>query len=212
MIHRMDPPADPDREPMPERLVPMLARAGDAAARRRRAGRFEIKWDGVRAIAYSEPGRLRLESRNLNDITAALSGAARAQPARSARTRAILDGEIVAFDERRPAELRRACSSACTSPRGRRRGGWRRTRRSTYVVFDLLWLDGHSLMELPYERAPRAAGGARARRRPHWQTPDHVVGDGAALLAASARAGPRGRRRQAARLARTSPAGARPAG
>ena len=29
MIHRMDPPADPAREPMPEGIVPMLARAGE---------------------------------------------------------------------------------------------------------------------------------------------------------------------------------------
>ncbi len=28
MIHRMDPPADPEREPMPERVVPMLAKLG----------------------------------------------------------------------------------------------------------------------------------------------------------------------------------------
>ena len=30
----------------------------------------------------------------------------------------------------------------------------------TYVIFDLLWLDGHSLMEQPYERPARAAGAA----------------------------------------------------
>ena len=34
MIHRMDPPTDPGREPMPERIVPMLARPGHAASRR----------------------------------------------------------------------------------------------------------------------------------------------------------------------------------
>ncbi len=38
MIHRMDPAADPDREPMPSKLVPMLARAGALPARRRRLG------------------------------------------------------------------------------------------------------------------------------------------------------------------------------
>ena len=69
MIHRMDPPQDADREPMPERLEPMLAAHG----RRCRAddGRwaYEIKWDGVRALGYVEGGRLRLASRNGNDIT-----------------------------------------------------------------------------------------------------------------------------------------------
>ena len=38
MIHRMDPPADAAREPMPEHVKPMLARAGLAAARRARLG------------------------------------------------------------------------------------------------------------------------------------------------------------------------------
>ena len=34
MIHRMDPPADPQREPMPEQIAPMLARAGELPRRR----------------------------------------------------------------------------------------------------------------------------------------------------------------------------------
>ena len=38
MIHRMDPPADPEREPMPARIEPMLATRGAAAARRRALG------------------------------------------------------------------------------------------------------------------------------------------------------------------------------
>ena len=54
----------------------------------------------------------------------------------------------------------------------------------TYVIFDLLWLDGHSLMALAYEerRARLAELGLQGER---WQTPEHVVGHGAALLAAS---------------------------
>ena len=35
---------------------------------------FEIKWDGYRAIAFIEQGRVRLVSRNQNELTAALSG------------------------------------------------------------------------------------------------------------------------------------------
>src|SRR4051794_24358254 len=44
MIHRMDPPQDPDREPMPETLVPMLAKAG-SLPRDQDNWVFEIKWD-----------------------------------------------------------------------------------------------------------------------------------------------------------------------
>src|SRR3712207_3063588 len=68
MIHRMDPPADPGREPMPENVVPMLAKLSKLPARDE-GWAYEIKWDGIRAIAYLQPGRLRLESRNLNDLT-----------------------------------------------------------------------------------------------------------------------------------------------
>src|SRR5581483_4613035 len=78
-------------------IVPMLARAGGLP---RDEGRwaFELKWAGVRAIAYSEPGRLRFESRNLNDITPRYPELARLGRALGSH-RAILDGEIVALDE-----------------------------------------------------------------------------------------------------------------
>src|SRR5687767_4684125 len=51
MIHRMDPAEDPDRVPMPEALEPMLARTGPLPPDDGRWA-FEIKWDGVRAIAF----------------------------------------------------------------------------------------------------------------------------------------------------------------
>jgi bifunctional non-homologous end joining protein LigD len=53
-----------------------------------------------------------------------------------------------------------------------------------YLIFDLLWLDGHSLMDLPYleRRARLTELGLNADR---WQTPAHHLGDGAALLEAS---------------------------
>ena len=69
MIHRMDPPSDPDREAMPERIVPMLASASRDLPLRPHEFAYEVKWDGVRAIAYLQPGRIRLESRNLREIT-----------------------------------------------------------------------------------------------------------------------------------------------
>src|SRR5919202_1138369 len=67
MIHRMDPPEDPAREPMPERIEPMLARTGELP--RGDGWAFEVKWDGVRAIGFAEGGRLRLASRLGRDIT-----------------------------------------------------------------------------------------------------------------------------------------------
>ena len=185
MIHRMDPPEDPDRQPMPERLAPMLAKAGklppddDAYA-------YEIKWDGVRAIAYSEPGTIRFESRNRNDITASYPELRPLNRALS-HHRAVLDGEIVAFDEDgRPSFGRLQQRMHVGSESAARRRA--KDTPVVYVVFDLLWLDGHPLMHLPYaERRARLA--ELGLQGAAWQSPDHVTGDGAAVLDASRASG-----------------------
>src|SRR3954453_4775729 len=182
MIHRMDPPADSSREPMPDKVVPMMARLGDLPGDDERWA-HEIKWDGVRAIAHSEPGRLRFHSRNLHEITPRYPELSRLNRALS-HHRAILDGEVVALDaEGKPSfgALQRRMHLASES-------AVRRLARDapvTYMVFDLLWLDGHSLMELSYaERRERLAELALDGER--WRTPEHVVGRGADMLAATA--------------------------
>ena len=105
----------------------MLARAGALPAEDG-GWAYEIKWDGVRAIAYSSPGELRLESRNLNDITDTLPRARRGSSRALGSHSAILDGEIVAFDARRAAELRGAAAAHARGSSRRRRDGCRRTR------------------------------------------------------------------------------------
>jgi bifunctional non-homologous end joining protein LigD len=182
LIHRMDPPADPNREPMPNKLVPMLARAGALPADDSDWA-FEVKWDGVRAIAYSEPGELRLESRNLNDITDSYPEIFGVNAALGSHS-AVLDGELVAFDASGRPSFEMLQQRMHTASRAQAR---RLAKGSpvTYVIFDLLWLDGHSLMPAPYsERRARLAELKLDGER--WQTPDHVVGQGAQLLAASA--------------------------
>jgi bifunctional non-homologous end joining protein LigD len=181
MIHRMDPPADPTREPMPQHLKPMLARPGALPPDDARWA-FEIKWDGVRALAYSEPGRIRFESRNGNDITASYPELRPLNRALSSH-RAILDGEIVAFDEHgRPSFGRLQSRMHVASESAARRRA--KEVPVAYVAFDLLWLDGHPLLDLPYARR-RARLKELGLDGPAWRTPDHVVGDGAAVLAAS---------------------------
>src|SRR4051794_6875499 len=147
MIHRMDPPEDPDREPMPERIQPMLARAGQLP---RDDGRwaYEIKWDGVRAIGYVEGGRLRLESRNGRDITPRYPELRELGRALGSRE-AALDGEVVAFDaDGRPSFQRLQGRMHLTSEHAVRRLAEREP--VSYVIFDLLYLDGHPLLDLPY--------------------------------------------------------------
>src|SRR3954454_14408545 len=120
---------------MPERLVPMLARLATLPADDD-AWAYEIKWDGIRAIAYSRPGHLRLETRNLNDVTArypelsALNGAL-------GDHEAVLDGEIVAFDEDgRPSFERLQRRMHLTGDAAIRRMAT--ALPVTYVIFDLL--------------------------------------------------------------------------
>ena len=185
MIHRMDPPEDPDRVPMPEHLAPMLARPGQVP-REEEKWSFEVKWDGIRAIAYSQPGRVRLESRNLNEITAAYPEV-RGLMEQLGMREAVLDGEMVAFDEHGRPSFERLQSRMHVTGASQ----VKRLMGSTpvvYAIFDLLYLDGESLMALPYsERRARLAelelGGAA------WRVPDYHVGDGQRLLAATAAQG-----------------------
>ncbi|HYZ81102.1 MAG TPA: DNA polymerase ligase N-terminal domain-containing protein, partial [Solirubrobacteraceae bacterium] len=181
MIHRMDPPDDPDREPMPERILPMLAGTG-TLPRDEEKWSFEVKWDGVRAIAYVKPGRLRLESRNLNEITDAypeVRGILRDLGMREA----VFDGEIVAFGEDgRPSFERLQRRMHVTSPSAVRRLS--SSMPVVYAIFDLLYLDGHSLMGLPYEER-RARLDELGLGGPGWRVPANHPGRGRALLEAT---------------------------
>ncbi len=181
MIHRMDPPTDPTRQPMPERLMPMLARAAPLPVRDDDWA-YEIKWDGVRALVYSEPGRIRFESRNGNDITSSYPELKAFNRALSS-LRAIVDGEIVAFDELgRPSFSRLQSRMHVGSESAARRRA--KDVPVVFVAFDLLWLDGHQLLDVPYaERRERLR--ELGLEGPSWRTPDHVVGNGAAVLEAS---------------------------
>ncbi len=185
MIHRMDPPADLSAGPMPEAIAPMLARVGELPGDDSAYG-FEVKWDGVRAVAHVDAGHVTLTGRNGTDFTSRYPEVRGIGAALGSR-RAILDGEVVAFDsdgrpsfERLQARMHLASASAV-----RRR---MRDVPVAYLVFDLLWLEGHSTLELPYADRRRLLA-ALELDGPSWRTPSHREGDGAALLEASAAQG-----------------------
>jgi bifunctional non-homologous end joining protein LigD len=186
MIHRMDPPED-EREKMPERLRPMLATAGPLP----RDGEdeewaYEVKWDGVRAISYWRPGRMRIESRNLNDVSSHYPEI-RALGRELGSREAVLDGEIVALDEQgRPSFERLQGRMHQTSESVIRRLA--QERPVTYAIFDLLHLDGHATMALPY-RERRALLEGLDLNGPAWQTPAYRVGGGRDFLAVTAEHG-----------------------
>ncbi len=94
MLHRMDPPDDPTRAPVPTDLRPMLAVPTTALPHDDDRWAFEMKWDGMRALLTVDGGRVRATSRQGNDATGRfpeLQGLGRALGS----TEAVLDGEIV---------------------------------------------------------------------------------------------------------------------
>ncbi len=164
---------------MPDLVEPMLAVPGSLPDPE--AGwAFEVKWDGVRAVTYADGDSLHIRNRRGIDIAPRYPEMAGLADALSGH-RAVLDGEIVAFDENgRPNFGRVQQRMHVTNPRQ-----WERLTHevpAVLVVFDALWLDGESLVRLPYlER--RAALAGLGIEGPAWRAPAHHLQHGAALLA-----------------------------
>jgi bifunctional non-homologous end joining protein LigD len=177
------PASGPD--PFPEHLRPTLAQRG-VLPREDGSWAFEIKWDGIRALAYHRRGRLRIESRNLNDLTGQYPELAGLGAALRGRT-AILDGEIVAFDDAGLPSFERLQQRMHLGSADlvRRRAA---DVPVVYVIFDLLYLDDRSTMGLPF-RERRARLEELGLSGPAWSTPALHLRDGAGLLAASAERG-----------------------
>jgi bifunctional non-homologous end joining protein LigD len=161
----------------------MLATTG-ALPRDESGWTFEVKWDGVRAIGYCRDGAVHFESRNLLDITPRypeLGGLADALGGRAA----VLDGEVVAFDNNgRPSFGRlqtRMHLGAASEVRQRMAD-----TPVAYILFDLLWLDGRSLMNEPWteRRAALESLDLGAGNGP-WQVPASHRGQGTVLLDAT---------------------------
>lgn len=168
---------------MPSKLLPMLATsASDLPAERGDEWTYELKWDGVRALAYLTKGSLHLESRNQNDITGrypelhALAG-------EGGRHDLVLDGEVVAFDaDGRPSfSLLQTRMHVVGDRNVAARVG---AHPIAFLIFDVLHLDGTSTRDLPLVERRRLLD-ALALSGPAWQTPSAHVGTGEAVLAAS---------------------------
>jgi bifunctional non-homologous end joining protein LigD len=181
MVHRMDPPTRPDWEPLPDLVRPMLAVLGDLPADD--AGwAYEMKWDGVRAIAYVDGGRVRLMSRNDLDITRSYPEIA-GLGEQLGSTAAVLDGELVAFDAGGAPDFGRLQRRMhVEDPRAARRLA--RDVPVVYLVFDVLHLDGRSTVGLPYDERRELLTGLGLTGA-SWQTPPSFDGPGADVLAAS---------------------------
>ena len=151
------------QERFPSRIEPMLAKPGDVPESDSEEWAYEVKWDGIRALGYARRGKWSMLSRRQEDVTVRypeLEGIAEAL----ADHAAVLDGEVVALDaeEGRPRFQLIQSRMGLTSPAAVK--AKMKRQPVDYVIFDLLHLDGESIRELPYLRAPRAARGARPRR------------------------------------------------
>jgi bifunctional non-homologous end joining protein LigD len=181
MIHRMDPPDDPAYEPMPDQLRPMLARSGPLPPRGEQFG-FEVKWDGIRTVLYADHGHSELRGRNGSDFTPRYPEVRELARSLGSR-RVVLDGEVVAFDdEGRPSFERLQSRMHLASDSAVRRR--MRDIPATYVIFDLLYLDGHTTMGLSYEERRELLEGLELEGSA-WRTPAYHRGEGKALLAAT---------------------------
>jgi bifunctional non-homologous end joining protein LigD len=186
MIHRMDPPQDPERQPMPDRIEPMMAKLTDKIPAPDDAWGFEFKWDGIRAVAYVDGGIVKLISRSGEHITPRypeIHAMGRALGSRQV----ILDGEIVALDDKgRPSFEEIQQRMGLTSETEIRRK--MKEVPVTYMIFDVVWQDGHALLDKPYTER-RATLAKLKLAGASWQTPPYEKGGGKAMLQASAKAG-----------------------
>src|SRR6266571_3804109 len=129
---------------MPSRIEPMLATLAERPFSDP-YWLFEIKWDGVRALAWIEGGALTLRSRNNVDITSRYPELA-TLPKVFAASQAILDGEIVALDARGHSDFQRLQERMHVRTPGEKQ---LRETPVVYFAFDLLYCDGYDLRGAP---------------------------------------------------------------
>lgn len=100
------------------------------------AWEYEVKWDGYRALALMDKKEITLRSRNDKSFDEKFYPIYEA--VKSWGIHAVVDGEIVAVDEKGISDFNQLQN-------------WRSETDGElfYYVFDLLWLDGKSLMKLP---------------------------------------------------------------
>jgi bifunctional non-homologous end joining protein LigD len=171
---------------MPDLVDPMQALLADRVPPAEDRYGFEFKWDGIRAVCYWDSRSFSLMTRNRKDVSNRYPELWPLRDRLGGR-RAILDGEIVAFDDRgRPSfeELQQRMGLTDASEVRRQM----QVTPVAYLLFDVLYLDTTLLIPEPYAaRRERLLGLGLAGS--HWQTPPHQVGEGQVLMRASTATG-----------------------
>jgi bifunctional non-homologous end joining protein LigD len=120
---------------LPKDLQPMLATLVDAPVNAE-GWVYEIKWDGYRALAYLNNGKVELRSRNNKTFDEKFYPVHEAL--KQWKINAVIDGEIIVADKKGISDF-----SALQSWRSEADG------LLLFYAFDILWLNGRSLIALP---------------------------------------------------------------
>lgn len=170
-------------EKFPSKLTPMKAEHGEKPFDHP-DWIFEPKLDGIRVIAYVDGPDVRIITRNGNDQTSQFPEIAR--HLREQRTRAVFDGEIVAFEDGKPgftAMMKRFHLKGEASLEAADRQ-W----PCIFFAFDILHFQGENLRGLPtVERKRRLRAGLMPTER--IQYVEHYREDGKTLYEAFVAAG-----------------------
>ena len=127
------------KEKFPATLSPMLATLVDKPFDAEN-WLYEVKWDGYRAIAHLYKGKVNLLSRNHKSFNEKFYPVYDAL--KELAIDAVVDGEVIVLSDDGIADFGQLQN-------------WRSEAdgRLMYYIFDLLWLKGYSLIDLPlYER------------------------------------------------------------
>ena len=161
---------------MPRFIPPMLATLV-AAPFDNPDWQFEIKWDGFRVEAIVEGDEVRIWTRGEQDA-GRYFGDFLMPPSWIAARDVIVDGEVIALDDRGEPDF------ALLQARIKGQGHIGTPTPFVYEVFDLLWLDGRSLLDEPLESRRRLLAEA-LRSDPRVRLSEHIEGDGIAFFEAA---------------------------
>jgi bifunctional non-homologous end joining protein LigD len=140
---------------------------------------FEVKWDGFRVEAVVDGGKAALWTRGGKDAAQSYFGTFLDPPTWMSAKQAIADGEVIALDDRGEPDF------ALLQARIKGRGGPAAAPTPfVYEVFDLLHLDGRSLLEEPLEERRRLLA-AVLKPDPRVRLSEHIEGDGLAFFEAA---------------------------
>ena len=138
---------------------------------------FEVKWDGFRVEAIVEGGSARLWTRGEQDA-ARYFGPFLDPPTWLVARSAIVDGEVIALDEHGEPDF------ALLQARIKGREVATEPTPFVYEVFDLLHLDGRSLLQEPLQERRRLLAGV-LRQDPRVRLSEHVEASGIAFFEAA---------------------------